>query len=791
MKVMTMNSNEPIIISAEEASESVFCFLGEFGYELISWLPYLLFLKGKRGIKLNTVSRIGSKVFYYFSDSHHEVEGRLIGDMWGEPEKYYHLQSVFNGKRIIHPGPDFINKKKIIIDGAEWENKDIHGIIKTNFYTSPDYSWVKTEYPFAIKKPFVVINNKFFRQWFQIYQAPLNYFDVKDIRLMVEMFKNYGYSVIYNHFIEETSIDQYFDFSFNDLKSDESFINLNDYYKNISNEERNKLQLSLFNDAEFVVGLQGGNMYLPALCKKNLWMLMRDGRYIDYLEFGRIYGIEVNVFYETWHLISAFKTYAENQNKYPVSTSNYIEKMQFAISGIKHPSTPIPPPFISICIPTYNRAEFIEEAIQSVLEQNYDNFEIVIVDDGSTDNTRQIVESIDSNKIRYYYKKHSGAPDTRNKCIKHSHGEFLLWLGDDDLLDKYALSSYYDYLKQYPSIDVIYGQLQSFGKSNYLYKYNDWWRKNDKMIEFLLIGSPIPDGGTLVRRSIYETLGYYDKHFNRAQDYEFWSRLALSEKFNCKYVPQITYKYRIHEKNITGELSKNTNYSYEIKILKNIISKAGVKKLFTQFDWNNSEIESFANAYTKISLRFFEWNSVDNALFYLLKSLDYGFSDEQEKILEVILKDLNVSKLYPELFKDLRDKHDYWVNEKNGSTITESVEVKRLGDLNNTVNEEKFVNICMVTYNRIEFTKQSIESVIKYPSYPYTLTVIDNNSEDGTKEYLEELKENGIIKNLILLEENVGVAKASNLAWSLEPEAEYYLKLDNDIVFEKVDWLKD
>jgi GT2 family glycosyltransferase/Flp pilus assembly protein TadD len=105
------------------------------------------------------------------------------------------------------------------------------------------------------------------------------------------------------------------------------------------------------------------------------------------------------------------------------------------------------------------------------------------------------------------------------------------------------------------------------------------------------------------------------------------------------------------------------------------------------------------------------------------------------------------------------------------------------------VKDKKYVNISMVTYNRLNFTIQSIESILKSTRYPFVITVIDNNSSDGTKEYLAELHRKGIIKNLVILEENVGVAKASNLAWYLEQHAEYYLKFDNDIVIKKADWL--
>jgi glycosyltransferase involved in cell wall biosynthesis/GT2 family glycosyltransferase len=102
-----------------------------------------------------------------------------------------------------------------------------------------------------------------------------------------------------------------------------------------------------------------------------------------------------------------------------------------------------------------------------------------------------------------------------------------------------------------------------------------------------------------------------------------------------------------------------------------------------------------------------------------------------------------------------------------------------------------FVNIGMVTWNRLEFTKQAIEAVWRKTRHPHVLTVVDNGSTDGTREWLEEMHRQGAISNLILLPENVGVAKASNLAWSRVPDATHYLKLDNDIVLGKDGWLDE
>lgn len=102
----------------------------------------------------------------------------------------------------------------------------------------------------------------------------------------------------------------------------------------------------------------------------------------------------------------------------------------------------------------------------------------------------------------------------------------------------------------------------------------------------------------------------------------------------------------------------------------------------------------------------------------------------------------------------------------------------------------KEVNIAMTTYNRLEYTKHSIESILEKTKYPYILTVVDNNSTDGSKDYLRGLYEDKKIQNLLLLPKNLGVSAASNLGWQME-DTEYYLKYDNDMKMLKEGWLVD
>lgn len=98
------------------------------------------------------------------------------------------------------------------------------------------------------------------------------------------------------------------------------------------------------------------------------------------------------------------------------------------------------------------------------------------------------------------------------------------------------------------------------------------------------------------------------------------------------------------------------------------------------------------------------------------------------------------------------------------------------------------VNVTMVTYNRIEFTRQSIDSIVATAGYPYELTVVDNASRDGTVDLLRELQARGIVHHLILNADNEGVAFAANQGWAAGGKT-HYMKIDNDIVFTRTGWL--
>jgi glycosyltransferase involved in cell wall biosynthesis len=229
-------------------------------------------------------------------------------------------------------------------------------------------------------------------------------------------------------------------------------------------------------------------------------------------------------------------------------------------------------PFISICIPTYNRAQFLSLAVKSALNQMYNKYEILIVDDGSNDNTEEIVKSFASPKLRYIKKENEGRPKTRNKLIHEAKGEYILWLDDDDLLPENLLIEYSKILQKNPAVDIVYGNMQMFdsqsGNKLQLLIPIDYSQNNEHLLSNLISGKGITFAGSLMRKKMLTENNGFDEEYLRAQDNELWSRIGLKTNF---YKTNFTvYQYRIHEGCIS--FANFVDTSYESKTIRQILN---------------------------------------------------------------------------------------------------------------------------------------------------------------------------------------------------------------------------
>lgn len=223
----------------------------------------------------------------------------------------------------------------------------------------------------------------------------------------------------------------------------------------------------------------------------------------------------------------------------------------------------------SIIIPAYNQGHYLFSAIQSCLEQTYPEFEIIVVDDGSTDNTRQVVESFDHPAITYVYQSNKGLSGARNTGIRHSSGEFLTFLDSDDEFLPEKLTLLIGKMHDNPDLGFIAGQamlIDQNGKSI----PNTFESQLPTPISQLALGNPFHVGSVLIRRAWQEKIGFFDEALRSYEDWDFWLRLALA---GCPMtvIPTPVSLYRFHTAQMTRNGIQMTNAN--MAVLEKIFSQ--------------------------------------------------------------------------------------------------------------------------------------------------------------------------------------------------------------------------
>jgi glycosyltransferase involved in cell wall biosynthesis len=225
--------------------------------------------------------------------------------------------------------------------------------------------------------------------------------------------------------------------------------------------------------------------------------------------------------------------------------------------------------------------------VASALSQGVDNVEVLVVDDGSTDDTPDVLSQIADLRVRYLRKPKTNAPDTRNYGIRQARGDWLLWLDSDDALLPGWLVRLNAALLEHPQADAYYGNLvvtDAAGRPLKTLRYEDFAGLEDRLLPRLLRGNPLPLPGTLMRRSLLEEAGGFDTAFPRAHDYELWSRLATRARF--KHVNFLALAWRWHDSNMSsGSVARDL--SYDAEIVKRLLKRHPLKDFFPDLDWDN------------------------------------------------------------------------------------------------------------------------------------------------------------------------------------------------------------
>jgi glycosyltransferase involved in cell wall biosynthesis len=194
----------------------------------------------------------------------------------------------------------------------------------------------------------------------------------------------------------------------------------------------------------------------------------------------------------------------------------------------------MPEPFFSIIISTFNRSELLIKTVRSVLDSTFDDFEIVVVDDGSTDDTRKQILNLRDKRVSYVFIENSGGPARpRNLGILNSKGKWLCFLDSDDLFSSQKLERLHNQITSNPCVDLFYHKLTYIHSEYTVGNQFDFISK--KALYRLLLANPIPLSGTCVSKpfvSESNILFNEDKEFTAVEDWDFWISAYI---YGCRF----------------------------------------------------------------------------------------------------------------------------------------------------------------------------------------------------------------------------------------------------------------
>ena len=238
----------------------------------------------------------------------------------------------------------------------------------------------------------------------------------------------------------------------------------------------------------------------------------------------------------------------------------------------------IPAKLVSIIIPSYNYSQYISDAINSILEQTYPHWEIIVVDDGSMDNTADVVArfTAQDSRIKYYYQQNQGLSAARNTGIYLSQGEYLQLLDADDYLSPTKLELQVKVLAANPKIALVYGDTYNFQHSNDSTVPREMKKLNLHMAPtsgqglelamHLAYDNVFLPGNPLFRKALAKQIGAFDEQLFSLEDWHFWYRGVL-QGVTYMYDNQCGTEFfaRTHGSNMSGNRYKMWKYKIQAR----------------------------------------------------------------------------------------------------------------------------------------------------------------------------------------------------------------------------------
>lgn len=219
----------------------------------------------------------------------------------------------------------------------------------------------------------------------------------------------------------------------------------------------------------------------------------------------------------------------------------------------------------SVIIPLYNKENSIQSTIQSVLDQTYANFELIVVNDGSTDNSLKVVQQFSDERINVLDKKNGGVSSARNLGIQSAKNQWIALLDGDDLWLPGFLEKMSSMIRAFPDAD-IHSVEWNYEDGSYEFPYKtEGYIPN--YFEVCLRGAVLSSSSIVIKSSCFEVVGYFNECLTNGEDQEMWSR--LSRRFNIAFSPVSLAIYRVMTENRACENRKmdvKKHFAYELSL---------------------------------------------------------------------------------------------------------------------------------------------------------------------------------------------------------------------------------
>jgi len=200
-------------------------------------------------------------------------------------------------------------------------------------------------------------------------------------------------------------------------------------------------------------------------------------------------------------------------------------------------------PKISVIIPVYNGEQTIRETIESVLDQTFSDFELIVINDGSQDSTLEVVASFKDARLQVFSYPNAGVSASRNRGLSHASGKFISFLDADDLWAPDKLEAQLKALEENPQAAIAYSWTDHIDESGQFLRPSSHTTINGDVYANLLLGNFLKTGSNvLIRAQALTSVGGFDESLTHAEDWDMWLRLAVSHHFVAVPYPQVLYR---------------------------------------------------------------------------------------------------------------------------------------------------------------------------------------------------------------------------------------------------------